>query len=80
MLPLQGSVGAVTQPFTTLSVWKVYERRSAMRLAFLHSVCNFQFLKSFTDKIHLAELGNMTTRMMPENHFQKSFNISLRRK
>lgn len=77
MLPLQGSVGAVTQPFTTLSFWEVYERRSAWRLAFLLAVYNFQFLKSFTDKIHLAELGNMTTWMMPANHSQKSFSNSL---
>lgn len=80
MLPLQGSVGAVTLSFTILSFWKVYERRSAVRLAFLLSVSNFQFLKISSDKIHLAELGNVTARMMPANRFWKSFDISLKRK
>lgn len=56
------------------------ERRSALRLAFLLAVYNFQFLRSFTDKICLAELGNMTTWMMPANYSQKSFSISLPRK
>lgn len=80
MLPLQGSVGAVIQTFATLSFWKVYQRGSAPSLAFLLSVYNFQFLKIFTDKVHLAELGNMTTWMMPANHFWKSLNVSLTRK
>lgn len=60
-----------------LSFWKVYERKSAPRLAFLLSVSNFQFLKVFTDNVHLAELGSMNTWMMPAIQFWKSFNISL---
>lgn len=83
ILPLQGSVGAVIQSFTTLSFWKAYERRTALRLAFLLLAYNFHFLKSFTDKIHLAEVGNMmllATWMMLANHFRKRFSIGLTKK